>query len=112
MGLNSSTLLWSHRFFPRSVSIVAASVLLAFLLHTNPSPTFAQQNSSEFGFTFENDSKNWMIGSADLLAGYDQDIYEMESSHRDLPGDLNGNCVFIQGHNRSDDLFMFLKRQV
>ena len=82
------------------------------LLHTNPSPTFAQQSSSEFGFTFESNSKNWMIGSADLLAGYDQDIYEMESSHSDLPGDLNGNGVFIQGHNRSDDLFMFLKQQV
>lgn len=110
--LNRPTELWSRRFFPRSVSTVAQLALVALFLYSSPSPTFAQQSSSEFGFTFDSDSKGWLTGFADLPAGYDQGIYELESSHRELPEELTGNGIFIQGHNRSDDLFMFLSRQV
>ena len=97
MRLNGSTLLWSRRFFPSLVSIVAASAFLALLLHSNPSPTFAQQSSSEFGFTFDNDSKGWLAGFADLPSGYDQGIYELESGHRELPGELTGKRYLHPG---------------
>ena len=43
---------------------------------------------------------------------YDPAIYELDSEHRALPDGLEGSGIYIQGHNRSDDLFMFLKRQV
>ena len=34
------------------------------------------------------------------------------SGYRPLPDGLQGSGIYVQGHNRSDDLFMFLKRQV
>ena len=35
-----------------------------------------------------------------------------DSGHRRLPDGLEGSGLYIQGHNRSDNLFMFFKRQV
>ncbi len=35
----------------------------------------------------------------------------MDSGHRPLPEGLEGTGIYIQGHNRSDDLFMYLKRR-
>jgi len=66
----------------------------------------------EITYTFENDEEGWIIGFADLPADYDPDIYELDSEWRELPNDLDGYGIYMQGHNRSDDLFMFLKRQV
>ena len=43
---------------------------------------------------------------------YDPSVYELESDYRPLPDGLEGSGIYVQGHNRSDDLFMFLKRQV
>ena len=68
--------------------------------------------TAEFSFSFENDDQGWLTEFADLPANFDQTIYELDSGYRSLPGDLEGSGVFLQGHNRSDDLFMFLKRQV
>src|SRR5690606_9985612 len=43
-----------------------------------------------------------------------QDTYELEVGHSPIPEETNatGNSIRIQGHNRSDDLFMFLKKQI
>ncbi len=65
----------------------------------------------EFRFTFDDD-EGWTVGFADLPADYDQSIYELDHGHRPLPNGLEGNGIYIQGHNRSDDLFMFLTRRV
>ncbi len=67
---------------------------------------------SEFSFTFASDAEGWTAGFADLPIDFDQSIYELDSGYRPLPDGLEGNGVYIQGHNRSDDLFMFFKRQV
>ena len=67
---------------------------------------------AEFSYTFERDAAGWAVAFADLPVDYDPSIYELESGHGPLPGDLQGNGIYVQGHNRSDDLFMFLKRQV
>ena len=66
----------------------------------------------EFESTFETDAEGWSAGFADLPADYDPAIYELDSELRALPVDLEGSGIYIQGHNRSDDLFMFLKKQV
>jgi len=64
----------------------------------------------QFKFTFADDAEGWAAGFADLPADYDQTIYELDSDYRELPSGLKGNGLFLQGHNRSDDLFMFLEK--
>ena len=68
--------------------------------------------TAEFNFRFEDDDQGWLTQFADLPVNFDQTIYELDSGYRPLPGELGGSGIFLQGHNRSDDLFMFLKRQV
>ncbi len=66
----------------------------------------------EFSFSLEADAEGWVFDFADLPEDYDQSIYELDAGHRPLPGGLDGAGFCVQGHNRSDDLFMYLKRQV
>ncbi len=66
----------------------------------------------EFDFSFAIDADGWVVGFADLPEDYDQSIYELDGRHRALPDGLEGSGIYLQGHNRSDDLFMYLKRQV
>ena len=66
----------------------------------------------EFDFSFETDADGWVVGFADLPKDYDQSIYELDGGHRALPDGLDGAGIYVQGHNRSDDLFMYLKRRV
>ncbi|MCY3738353.1 MAG: hypothetical protein OXG13_18260 [Gemmatimonadaceae bacterium] len=65
-----------------------------------------------FSFTFEEGAEGWTAGFADYPVDFDPSIYELDSGHRPLPDGLEGRGLYIQGHNRSDDLFMFFKRQV
>ncbi len=65
-----------------------------------------------FDSSFEVDSEGWEVGFADLPADYNPSIYELDSGHGALPDGLEGAGIYIQGHNRSDDLFMYLKRRV
>ena len=65
-----------------------------------------------YNFTFENGAQGWTTGFADLPAIRDEGIYELASGHRALPSGLEGSGIYLQGHNRSDDLFMYLKTQV
>lgn len=67
---------------------------------------------AEFSYAFDIDEEGWTVDFADLPADYDQPLYELDYSHSPLPDGLKGGGIYVQGHNRSDDLFMFLKRQV
>ena len=66
----------------------------------------------EFDFSFEADADGWVVAFADLPEDYDQSIFELDGGHRTLPDGLDGSGIYVQGHNRSDDLFMYLKRRV
>jgi hypothetical protein len=66
----------------------------------------------EFSYTFDDDQEGWTADFADLPADYDPDTYELYCGWQELPDDLHGYGIYMQGHNRSDDLFMFLKRRV
>ena len=93
------------RWMLPAVALFAAAVL--------PSPSPAQASAGvDFSFDFESGAEGWTVGFADLPVGHDQSIYELEHGHRSLPDGLEGGGVYVQGHNRSDDLFMYLKRQV
>ena len=67
---------------------------------------------AQFTYTFDGDAEGWTVAFADLPVDYEPSIFELESGHRPLPEGLPGSGIYVQGHNRSDDLFMFLKRQV
>ena len=67
---------------------------------------------ARFSFAFEDGAEGWTAGFADYPVDFDPSIYELDSGHRPLPDGLEGHGLYMQGHNRSDDLFMFIKRQV
>ncbi len=91
----------------------AITAVIAIVILLVPVAALAQDSGrSEFHFDFENDYAGWMVGFADLPTEYDPSIYELDHEHRLLPYGLEGSGIYIQGHNRSDDLFMFLKRRV
>ena len=97
---------------PRCGKLLAGIlVVMASLLSS--SGVLAQDGSDDmFSFDFESDAEGWMVGFADLPVDYNESIFELAHGHRPLPNGLEGNGIYVQGHNRSDDLFMFLKRRV
>ena len=72
----------------------------------------ANVGQTELSYTFEQGPQGWKVGFADLPVDPDQSIFELEYGVRALPDGLEGNGIYVQGHNRSDDLFMFLKREI
>jgi hypothetical protein len=67
----------------------------------------------EQSYHFEEGMEDWEGDFADLpVEG--QDIYDLEVAHSPLPDEIGSTSgsIKIQGNNRSDDLFMFLKTQV
>ena len=90
---------------------IAAFVAMAVL--SSPSGALAQDGTEAvYDYDFGSDAEGWTVGFADLPVDFDQSIFELDHEHRPLPDGLEGSGVYVQGHNRSDDLFMFLKRQV
>lgn len=98
-----------------SISLILIA-LVSLIFAPDASPVSAQTpelaTDNVFEFTFQTDVEGWTAGFADLPADFDQDTYELDSGFRELPDGLDGNGFFIQGHNRSDDLFMYLTRRV
>lgn len=60
-------------------------------------------------FGFDEGPEGWVAGFADYPPDQDLEIYELDSSWGALPEGLEGSGLYIQGHNRSDDLFMYWK---
>ena len=78
----------------------------AGLVHAQPA------DEAAFDYTFQSDAEGWTVEFADLPVDHAQGGFDLASGHRALPGGIEGGGIYVQGHNRSDDLFMFLKRQV
>lgn len=64
-------------------------------------------------FDFEDGPQGWQAGFSDYPVG-EELFYELGSGHGPLPAPLDGSksAFRIQGHNHSDDLYMFLKREL
>ena len=90
----------------------ALAALLAASLSSVSCTSTEEETEAEFSYSFQDGAEGWTAGFADLPADFDQSIFELDSGHRPLPDGLEGNGLYIQGHNRSDDLFMFFKKQV
>ena len=67
--------------------------------------------ADEGSFTFDEGPEGWSPGFADYPANANLSDYELVSDWRELPGELEGSALFSQGHNRSDDLFMYWTRE-
>lgn len=96
----------------RLAQALAALLLFASLALAVPASSADAATPVELQFTFDTNAEGWATGFADLPANYEHGLYELESGHRQLPDGLEGGAVYMQGHNRSDDLFMFLKKRI
>ena len=67
----------------------------------------------EHHYDFNESLEGWVGDFADLPEE-GQESYDLEISHAPLPDEIepSGGSIKVQGHNRSDDLFMFLKKQI
>ncbi len=67
----------------------------------------------EHSYNFNESMDGWVGDFADLPEE-GQETYDLEISHSPLPEDIepSSGSIMVQGNNRSDDLFMFLKKQV
>ena len=66
-------------------------------------------------FDFSSEDHGWTGDFTDLPIDYAADIYELEFAHTDRPdslpeADQAGKALMLSGHNRSDDLFMYVKK--
>ena len=80
-----------------------------------PDPTknpVRERPDGTFNFDFAMGPQGWTAGFADLPVDHDQSTYELDHGYRSLPEGLDGRGMYLQRHNRSDDLFMYLKTQV
>ena len=103
------------RFRQRSLAwpLVPCLALLATLALAVPASVVAEDgDEATYTFAFHRNTEGWTVDFADLPVDAPQDLYELDGGHRPLPDELDGSGIYVQGHNRSDDLFMFLKRQV
>jgi hypothetical protein len=69
---------------------------------------------SSFSFDFEQSAEGWEGGMADYPKDWDKSRFEFQFERASLPESVgeDGMAMMISGRNISDDLFMFMKKQV
>jgi hypothetical protein len=91
------------------VSIVLVAFLIAGVGCTRAPDGAPDELRFEYGFG--ESAHGWTGDFSDLPVDYEADIYELEFAHTARPEELGtGNALMLTGHNRSDDLFMFVKK--
>jgi hypothetical protein len=67
-----------------------------------------------FSYEFEEGSQGWVGGFADYPADWDENRFDFRFEHADLPEEvgLESKAMLISGTNISDDLFMFMKKEI
>lgn len=66
----------------------------------------------EVALAFVSESDGWQVGFADYPPG-EEDFYQLNSEYQTLPEPLeNYQGLLVEGNNHSDDLFMFVKKQI
>lgn len=87
-------------------------ISLCLLLFVLVSCAGNSEAENQFDYSFEEGQQGWVTGFADLPTDSDPAFYELDSGWSELPSGLEGNAIYLSGHNHSDDLFIFLKVQV
>lgn len=70
------------------------------------------EQAYQFSYSFDEDQEGWVAGFADLPADYAPGLFELDSGWSELPSGLAGSAIYLSGHNRSDDLFMYLQQHI
>lgn len=65
----------------------------------------------EYYYDFRQGSEQWQAGFADYPSD-NAEIYQLDSGIRNNPTGFTGQGFYLQGMNRSDDLFMYIKRKI
>ena len=89
-------------------------LLLTFLMLIYGCGTSSDNDDTiTFMFNFSNSTEQWIGGFADYPVG-EEDFYNLNVNWLPLPEPLEPNrrAFRISGDNRSDDLFMFMKRKI
>ena len=94
-----------------NLRFVLVVVLLSAALGCKANPT--EPTEGMVSFDFASGPAGWTAGFADYPPAHEE-IYFLESDYRALPEplDTSRRALYISGVNRSDDLFMFYKRQI
>lgn len=69
------------------------------------------EKDAKFDYQFNLGAQGWQAGFADYPAD-NADIYQLDAGIKTLPAGFSGTGFMLSGHNRSDDLFMFIKRRI
>lgn len=97
----------------KHVSTLPASLILILIYWSS---VLGQSSTTplQLSFDFRNGTLGWQAGFADYPPDTNiNDLYELRAEIRPLPLEIGtGTGFFVQGRNRSDDLFMFLKRSL
>ena len=99
----------------RTLSSLARLVTLVLIAHVPGALAQGTPPPVSISFDFRNGSLGWEAGFADYPPATDKnDLFGLRAEIRSLPPELgvSGTGFYIQGINRSDDLFMFMKRRL
>ncbi|GMK44754.1 hypothetical protein PghCCS26_18820 [Paenibacillus glycanilyticus] len=70
--------------------------------------------SLDSNYSFAKDTEGWKGGFADMPTNYNKEIYELDfvRSLIPVPNNTSNYGLKLSGHNRSDDLFMYLSKGI
>lgn len=86
------------------------NTIIFTLLFVKAAASFAG-TTHEFGFDFSEDDHGWEVGFSDYGQAMEESM-ELDSGHQTRPDDPTKKALYITGNNRSDDLFMYFKKEV
>jgi hypothetical protein len=94
--------------------VVSACAAFVSLSGCGGSGSKALPVTRSFTYDFQSGTEGFTAGFADLPPNYDPAIYELDFGLDTQPSPLPvvRNALRIEGHNRSDDLFMFVTRKM
>jgi hypothetical protein len=95
------------------IALVCFATMLSCGAGHCPSDPVPPPPTTTFDSWFASDTQSWVAGFAEYPVGQET-FYELDSGLRPLPPvlDTSHSGFMLTGANHSDDLFMFLKRQV